>query len=162
MDKYKTLILKSSRSIGSMLVKLAYISEEQLDEAYQQLIDSLNGDEPTNPCLLSTLIYNTEALDENKLLKTSQYPMVDLHCFEITHPSKFDLDIELCKATCTFPFDKEEGYIFLASAYTLSEPVIEEWEKLAPGKIIWHATDLRSITYAFEQLEEEAKQLETK
>ena len=154
MNKYKNLILKASRDLGSKLVKLDYISTDQLNKGYQVLIDNLENTSFTGN-LLYILIYKLQVINENKLLKASVYPLIDLKCFEVVNPATFDIDLDLCIATSTVPFDREDDYILLASAYTMSENVIEEWTKTIKCKIIWYTTNTESISYVFDSLEKE-------
>jgi len=152
MEKYRNLILRSSRNLGASLIRLNLITEEQLDEAYQKLLEALQKGSFNQACLLKYLVYELEALDEAKLLKASTFPLIDLHNYDVPHPGTFDVELDLCYATWTIPYDREQNYYFLATAFNLSEPVIEHWEKLLPGKILWYTTNLTSIAHAFEAM----------
>ena len=57
-----------------------------------------------------------------------------------------------CWATWTVPFDKEEEFTFLASAYYLSPAVRAHWEKQLGGPILWFGTTLENIAEFLEKL----------
>lgn len=154
MDEYKNLLLKSNRGLGSSLVKIGLIDQEQLDKANELFLSAIQEKKLDDACLLKFLMFNINAFDESEYLKALTYPLIDLRSFEICSPSTYDIELGFCRATYTFPFDKDEDYIFVASNYILSSPVFEEWERLSPGKIVWHVTSIEALKYAFDQASE--------
>lgn len=152
MEQYRTLVLRSTRSLGSALVQLHLIKEDELENAYQKLIDIVKNGDLRQACLLKILMHEMKAFDEGELLKASPFPLIPLQPFTIPQPSSLEIDIDLCYATWTLPFDKIEDVYFLTTAYYLSEPTIEHWKKLIPGHIIWHATELGFLSYALDEM----------
>jgi hypothetical protein len=51
------------------------------------------------------------------------------------------------------PFDKEEDFHFVASAYYLSTAVRSYWEKQLGGNILWYATSLEIVSDFLERVE---------
>lgn len=162
-EEYKTLILRGSRQLGSSLVEIELVSEEDLEKANQKLLSELQGGNLKNANLLKILIYDLQVFDEAKLLRTSKFPLIDLANFDLVHPSEFKIDFDLCTATWTLPFDKEENFYFVATACSLSEPIIKHWEELIPKKnLIWYTTSLSCLSHAFETLAQKKEEARTK
>jgi hypothetical protein len=70
-------------------------------------------------------------------------------------PDEFrkSLDLGMCWATWTVPFDKEEDFYFVATAYYLSPAVRAHWTKQLGKNILWYATTLEVISDYLEKLE---------
>ena len=62
------------------------------------------------------------------------------------------LDVGACWATWPVPFDREEEFHFMATAYYLSPAVRVFWEKQLGGPIIWFGTTLEGIADYLEKL----------
>jgi hypothetical protein len=71
--------------------------------------------------------------------------VIDLRSYDVPDEVKRDLDIGACWATWSVPFDKEEDFHFVATAYYLSPAVRSHWEKTLGGQIIWQATTMDII-----------------
>jgi hypothetical protein len=63
------------------------------------------------------------------------------------------VDLGSCWATWTVPFDKEEDFYFVASAYYLSTAVRSHWEKQLGTNILWYAATLEIISDFLEKTE---------
>jgi hypothetical protein len=50
------------------------------------------------------------------------------------------------------PFDKEEDFYFVASAYYLSTAVRSHWEKQLGGNILWYGTTLEVVSDFLEKI----------
>jgi hypothetical protein len=77
--------------------------------------------------------------------------LVDLREYEIPDESRKKLDIGASWATWSVPFDREEEFIFVATAYYLSPAVRAYWEKQLAGPILWFGTTLEGIADYLEQ-----------
>ena len=51
------------------------------------------------------------------------------------------------------PFDKVDGFNFVASSYYLSSVVRSHWENLLDGPILWFGTTLEGIADYLEKLQ---------
>jgi hypothetical protein len=78
--------------------------------------------------------------------------LVDLRDYDVPDDSKKGLDVGACWATWSVPFDREEEFHFVATAYYLSPAVRAFWEKQLNGPIIWFGTTLEGIADYLEKL----------
>ena len=78
--------------------------------------------------------------------------MVDLRSYDTSDELKKTLDIDACWATWSVPFDREEDFHFIATAYYLSPAVRTFWEKQFSGPILWFGTTLEGIADHLERL----------
>ena len=63
--------------------------------------------------------------------------------------------LSACWATWSVPFDREEDFHFVATAYYLSPAVRTYWEKQLNGPILWFGTTLEGIADHLEKLQAE-------
>jgi hypothetical protein len=68
---------------------------------------------------------------------------------------KRDIDLDACWATWSVPFDREEDFHFVATAYYLSPAVRTHWEKKLGGQIIWQATTMDIIADFLDRVQAE-------
>ena len=98
-----------------------------------------------------------KALDEDRLLShiIEEYKigLVDLKQIELQESSPIEMDLSLCWATLTVPFDQVDQTFMLATCYYMSSPTLKYWEELLGGKIIWYATSMISVTSYLEGIE---------
>jgi hypothetical protein len=64
---------------------------------------------------------------------------------------KKNLDTGACWATWSVPFDREEEFTFVATAYYLSPAVRSFWEKQTGGPILWFGTTLDAVAEYLEK-----------
>ena len=70
---------------------------------------------------------------------------------------KKTVDTGACWATWSVPFDHEEEFFFVATAYYLSPAVRTFWEKQLGGPILWFGTTLEAVAdYLEKQMGAEA------
>ena len=69
--------------------------------------------------------------------------------------SRKNLDPNACWATWSVPFDREEEFWFVATAYYLSPAVRAFWEKELGGPILWFGTTLETIAEYLEKFSAE-------
>ena len=77
---------------------------------------------------------------------------MDLQSYEVHDDAKKATDVGMCWATWSVPFDHEEDFWFVASAYYLSPAVRSHWEKQLGGPVLWYGTTLESIAEYLEKL----------
>ena len=78
--------------------------------------------------------------------------LVDLRNYDTSDDIKKTLDIDACWATWSVPFDRDEDFHFIATAYYLSPPVRVFWEKHCNGPILWFGTTLEGIAEHLERI----------
>ena len=69
---------------------------------------------------------------------------------------KKKLDLGACWATWTVPFDHDEGFYFVATAYYMSPAVRTFWEKKLDAPILWYGATLEMLGDYLEKLEAKA------
>lgn len=155
MDKYKNLVLRANRHLGNALMQLNLVNEVNLGKANEKLVEALQSGQNWKASLLRILIYELEVMNEEDLLSASKYPLIDLRNFDLPFPETYGVEYASCEATYTMPFYKDDNFYFLATVYGLSEPVVEYWEDILVGNKIWYTTDLASISWTFDRMNEQ-------
>ncbi len=141
--------MRSNRLLGSALIEHNLVKFEDLEAANERLLEIAATGDMRRSSVLSILAYETKVLREEDLLHhvvdDHGVGVIDLRCYEVPDEVKRDLDISACWATWSVPFDKEEDFHFVATAYYLSPAVRAHWEKTLGGQIIWQATTMDII-----------------
>ncbi|MGJ8653420.1 MAG: hypothetical protein ACSHX8_09120 [Opitutaceae bacterium] len=157
MQQYRALILRSNRFLGSSLVDKGLLSLSDLELANEKFMASIQKTDLKHASILNTLVYDLKVLDENQLIKymveDSGLSLIDLTFCNLQSLRPMGVDMDLCWATSTVPFDKVEDTYMLASCYYLSAPVVKQWEEVLKGHVIWYATTCVSMTRALEKIE---------
>jgi hypothetical protein len=86
------------------------------------------------------------------LLETDGIGLIDLRNYDVPEEFRKNVDLGSCWATWTVPFDKEEDFYFVASAYYMSAAVRSHWEKQLGGNILWYATTLEVVSDFLEKI----------
>jgi len=158
MQEYRALILRSIRFLGSALVDRGLVSVNDLETANETFMEAIQASELKRASILNTLLFDTKALDEQALLEClveeSGIGLIDLNHVELRSLRPFDVDLSLCWASSTIPFDKIEKTYMLATCYQFSAPVLKYWEELLDSPIIWYGTSSASMTRGLERIEE--------
>ncbi len=158
MQEHRALILRSNRFLGSSLVEKGLVSQGDLEAANEKFMNAIQSAELKNASILTSLVYDLKVLDEAKLLdflvEEHGVGLVDLNQLELHSLRPMNVDISLCWATSTIPFDVVEGTYLVATCYYLSAPVIKYWKELLDGNVIWYETTLSSISRGLERLED--------
>ena len=157
MDKNRALILRSNRFLASFLQDKGLITNAQMEAANEKFIKiAQNSDTYKNNSILKILLHDLKALDEDKMLRyiveEHKMGLVDLKQTQLYDPSSIELDLSLCWATLTTPFDQVDQTFMLATCYYLSSPVLKYWEEFLNGKVIWYTTSIASINYYLEAI----------
>lgn len=158
MQQHRALILRSNRFLGSALVDKGLVTVGDLEEANGKFMEAIQASDLKRASILSTLLFELKKLDEAKLLdylaEEEKLGMVDLNFVELSSLRPMNIDLSLCWASSTVPFDHIEGTYMVASCYYLSAPVKKHWEDLLGGQVIWYGTSTSSLSRALEQIEE--------
>ena len=141
--------MRSNRLLGSALIEHSLVKFEDLEAANERLLEIAATGDMRRSSVLNILVYEKKVLREEDLLHhvvdDHGVGVIDLRGYEVPEEVKKDLDIEACWATWSVPFDKEEDFNFVATAYYLSPAARAFWEKKLGGQIIWQATTMDII-----------------
>jgi len=125
--------------------------------ANERLLELLQSDAEHQATLLGVLMFEKKVLGEadflQYLIETAGIGLIDLRNYEVPEEFRKDVDLGSCWATWTVPFDKEEDFYFVASAYYLSTAVRSHWEKQLGGNILWYGTTLEVVSDFLEKID---------
>lgn len=157
MQQHRALILRSNRFLGSSLVDKGLVSTADLEAANERFMKSIQSSDLKSASILTPLAFELKALDEAKLidhlLDEHEVGLVDLRHIQMQSLKDWNVDLSLCWATSTVPFDKMGDTYLLATCYYMSAPVIKCWEDLLGSNILWYVTTMTSLSNGLEQLE---------
>ncbi|MGB0415868.1 MAG: hypothetical protein ACPGKS_03360 [Coraliomargarita sp.] len=158
MQQHRALILRSNRFLGSSLVDKGLVSTADLEAANERFMQSIQSADLKSASILTPLTFELKALDEAKLIDhlvdENEIGLVDLRHVKMQSLKDWGVDLSLCWATSTVPFDKMGDAYLLATCYYLSAPVVKCWEDLLGSNILWYATTMSSLSNGLEQLED--------
>lgn len=158
MQEHRALILRSNRFLGSALVERGLVSVDDLEAANEKFMEAIQSSELKRASILSTLLFEDKSLEEQSLIEhlveEEGLGLIDLNYVDLRSLRPFNVDISLCWASSTIPFDKIENTYMVATCYWLSAPVVKHWEELLDGRVIWYGTSINSMTRALERIEE--------
>jgi hypothetical protein len=156
-NEHRSLMMRANRLLGANLVEMNLIRVEDLDAANDRLLDVVASDSTRQSTVLGILSYEMKVVKEDDVLhhlvEDHGVGLVDLRNYEGSDELKKKLDVGACWATWTVPFDHDEGFYFLATAYYMSPPVRAFWEKQLDGPIIWYGASLEMIGDYLEKLQ---------
>ena len=159
MSEFRPIIMRSNRLLGAALVERNLISVEQLEAATERLLQVLDQGIDRDACLLRILTVDTQALREEVLLEhlveEMSMGLIDMREIDLHDDLKAQLNLGMCWATWTIPFDKDDDIHYVASAYYLSPAVRQHWEKQLGTPIVWYSTTLESVAEFLEKFEAE-------
>lgn len=149
--------MRANRLLGANLVEANLVKIEDLEQANERLLTLLDTDQPRQCTVLGILAYELKVLREEDVLQhlvdNEGVGLVDLRTYDIGDDIKKSLDHDVCWATWSIPFDREEDYHFVATAYYLSPAVRTYWEKKFGGPVLWFGTTLENIADFLEKIE---------
>lgn len=151
-----SLLLKANRLLGAELVQKNVVELNDLETANGHFLEDLQRVERRKLSLLKIMLYDLQILKEEDLI---HYQMEEvglgfcrLSSYSMSSEALESADLDICWATRTVPFDRVEGFWFLASSYYLSPVVKNYWEETLDDTIIWYAAELSEITAILESL----------
>lgn len=152
----RSLMMRANRLLGAGLVEHNLVKIEDLEKANERLLDIIASNQPRQATVLGVLAYELKVIREEDVLQhlveTEGLGLVDLRGYEPPDDTKKGLDMDACWATWSVPFDQEEDFTFVASAYYLSPAVRTYWEKRFEGPILWFGTTLEGIAEHLDRL----------
>jgi hypothetical protein len=156
MSEIRPLLMRSNRLLGAALVENNLIRVEDLEAANERLLEQLQaGDKGLS--ILGILLWERKALREEDLLahliEEHGIGLIDLRACEVPEDVLKVIDPAVCRATWSVPFDREDEFHFIATAYYLSPAVRAYWEKRLDGPILWYGAGLDGIREFLDALE---------
>jgi hypothetical protein len=152
----RSLLMRANRLLGAGVVEHNLVKIEDLEKANERLLEIIASNQPRQATVLGVLAYELKVIREEDILQhlveTEGLGLVDLRSYEPPEETKKGLDIDACWATWSVPFDQEEDFTFVASAYYLSPAVRSYWEKRYKGPILWFGTTLEGIAEHLDKL----------
>jgi hypothetical protein len=144
--EYRPLLMRANRLLGSALIEHNLVKFEDLEAANERLLEIAATGQVRQSSVLGILVYEKKVLKEEEVLHhvvdDHGVGVVDLRGYDVPEEVKKDMDLDACWATWSVPFDREEDFHFVATAYYLSPAVRSYWEKKLGGQIIWQATTM--------------------
>lgn len=157
--EYRPLLMRANRLLGSALIEHNLVKFEDLEAANERLLEVAATGQVRQSSVLGILVYEKKVLREEDVLHhvvdDHGVGVVDLRGYDVPDEVKKDTDLDACWATWTVPFDREEDFHFVATAYYLSPAVRSYWEKKLGGQIIWQATTMDIIADFLDRLHAE-------
>ncbi len=159
----RPLRMRANRHLGAALVDASLLKLEHLEAANERFLELAATDNPRQTTLLGILAYEHKVLREEDVLQHAVdehgIGLVDLREYDLAEEIKSVLDLDVCWATWSLPFDREEDFHFVATASYLSPAVRSLWEKRLGGPVIWYGTTLEMIADALEKIAADRERL---
>jgi hypothetical protein len=147
--EHRPLLMRANRLLGAALVEQNLVKIEDLEKATEKFIEIVGTEQLRQSTILGVLAYDMKVLKEDDVLhhivESDGIGLVDLREYEVPDDLKKKVELGACWATWAVPFDKEEEFTFMATAYYLSPAVRTFWEKQTGGPILWFGTTLEGI-----------------
>jgi len=157
--EYRPLLMRANRLLGSALIEHNLVKFEDLEAANERLLEIAAAGHVRQSSVLGILVYEKKVLREEDVLHhvvdDHGVGVVDLRGYDVPEEVKKELDLDAGWATWTVPFDREEDFHFVATAYYLSPAVRTFWEKKLGGQIIWQATTMDIIADFLDRMQAE-------
>ena len=157
----RSLLMRANRLLGASLVEANLVTVDQLESANEKLLELIASSTPRQCTLLGVLAYDLKVVKEEDVINHSveeyNIGVIDLRTYEGAEEVKLGLNLPACWATWSLPFDRDEDFTLIATAYHLSPAVRTFWEKQIGGQVIWYATTLDEIAETLERLASSAK-----
>jgi hypothetical protein len=153
--EHRPLMMRANRLLGAALVEHNLVKIEHLETANERLIELSSSGQPRQSTILGILAYDLRVVKEEDVLhhvvETDGIGLMDLRGYDVPEEVRKAADPGMCWATWTVPFDHEEDFWSVASAYYLSPAVRSHWEKHLGGHILWYGTTLEMVAEYLEK-----------
>ena len=162
MSENRPLLLRANRLLGSALIEHNLVKFEDLEVANERLLEVSTSGDMRRSSVLGILIEEQKVLREQDVLQQivdeHAVGVVDLRSYDVPEDIRRGLDLPICWATWTVPFDHEENFHLVATAYYLSPGVRDFWKKKLGKDIIWQATTMDIIADFLDRVQAERDQ----
>ncbi|MDB6094393.1 MAG: hypothetical protein JWM32_1955 [Verrucomicrobia bacterium] len=154
--EHRQLMLRANRLLGAGLLEANLVREEDVTKANESLMAIVDNDAPRQSTLLGILAYDLKVIREEDILQfcvdEEGLGLIDLRGYDVHDDVKKTIEVATCWATWSVPFDHDEDFYFVATAYYLSPAVRSFWEKQFAGPILWFGTTIEVIADYLEKL----------
>jgi hypothetical protein len=158
-SEYRPIVMRANRLLGASLVDHNLVKLEDLENANGRLLEVIASDQTRQMTVLGILAYEMKVVKEDDVLQylvdNEGIGLIDLRNYEVHDELRKTVDVGACWATWSVPFDREEDFTFIATAYYLSPAVRAYWEKQYGTTIVWFGTTLEILADFLEKLETE-------
>lgn len=148
-EEVRVLAGEANSTLAVELYARKWASAEILEVAWRMGQERATGGQALADCLLGILTKKMQALDESAILlqqmEADGIGLVDLGTCVVPAEMVPQLDLEVCRATCSVPFGRAGKFTMLASAYHLSSAVRTFWEGRLGGKVLWYGATLAGL-----------------
>lgn len=155
--EHRSLLMNANRRLGAALVDQNLVKIEDLEAANERLLEIVATNQPRQSTVLGILAYEMKVLREEDVLthlvESESVGLVDLREYDVSEDLKKTLNTGAAWATWSVPFDQEEDFTFIATAYYLSPAVRNYWEKQFPGPVLWFGTTLEGVADFLERMD---------
>ena len=149
LPEHRALMMRANRLLGAALVDHNLVKLEELEKANERLLEVIASGQPRQSTVLGLLAYEMKVVREDDILQhvveTEGVGLIDLRNYDTSDEIRKNLDLGACWATWSVPFDREEDFHFIATAYYLSPAVRAYWEKQFGTQLVWYGTTLDVI-----------------
>jgi hypothetical protein len=158
--EHRSLLMNANRRLGAALVDHNLVKIEDLETANERLLEIVATNQPRQSTVLGILAFEMKVVREDDVLthlvETESIGLVDLREYEVSEDLKKTMDRGAAWATWSVPFDQEEDFTFIATAYYLSAAVRNYWEKQFAGPVLWFGTTMEGIADFLERIDGES------
>jgi hypothetical protein len=158
-SEYRPIVMRANRLLGASLVDHNLVKLEDLEKANERLLEVIASEQTRQMTVLGILAYEMKVVKEEDVLQylvdNEGLGLVDLRNYEVNDELRKTVDVAVCWATWSVPFDREEDFTLIATAYYLSPAVRAYWEKQYGAAIVWYGTTLEILADFLEKLETE-------
>jgi len=162
MMEHRQLLMRANRLLGTALIEHNLVKVEDLEAVNERLLELVAQGDFRQASVLNLLVQERKVLNEEEILHVVMEEMglglVDLRNYEVPDEIRNTLDLGMCWATLTVPYDKEEDFYLVATAYYLSPAVRTHWEKHLGGPVVWTATSLDNLTEFLDRMQAEREE----
>ncbi len=148
--------------MGASLVDHNLVDVSELEAANERLLEVVKEGIGRRTSILGLLATEMNALNEDELIahQVREFSIAPITLRNVEREETLfrDLEPDQLWATWTVPFDAQESFTFLATAYYLSSYVREYWEEIFGGSIIWFVAGMNDISEVIEWQEKEFAQ----
>ena len=154
MATHRSLLMRANRRMGASLVDHNLVDLSELEAANERLLEVIKDGIGRRTSILSLLVTEMNVVDEAALIRR-QVEEFNLAPISLAHAERDEtlfrkLDSDQLWATLTVPFDMQDNFTFLASAYYLSSYVREYWEDLLGGPVLWYIATMNDLSEVIE------------
>lgn len=157
VSEQRQLLMRANRLLGSALIEHSLVKFENLEAANERLLELSAKGDFRQASVLGILVNEKKVLKEEDVIHLAQEEQglgaVDLRHYDVPEEIRKEIDPAMCWATWTVPYDREEDFHFVATAYYFSQAVRTYWEKKLKGPIIWQTTSMEVIADFLDRLQ---------